>query len=245
MGLAFPVTAEDLKSRYRTLAKQWHPDLNRGNFQAVEQMKALNAAMETLTGIDASIVARFAGVTFTREIDKTEIEVEGFKLTMTMGMTVGEIHAADWVYAASFAASSNGVYLAGYSGRIVEVNDHGEGVRVYDIGTVPRRIVDIGEYLYLLTDTRLYVLHAESLHAVVDTFDGGELFVAQTGFGLLEKKRLRWFSKDGRFLGSIISKDPIRRAYSTEYGLVVETRQRRAVVLGAPTWWHEDENQAV
>ena len=182
IGLSLPVTADDLKSRYRELAKQWHPDLNRANPRAGDQMTALNAAMETLTGIDASAVPRFAGMTFTRELEKTEVDVSGFKLTMTLGMTVGEIHAADWIYAASFAASSNHVYLAGYSGRVVEVDDHGNGVRVYDIGTVPKCIVDTGEFLYLLTDTRLYVLRAEALHAVVDVFEGGELFVAQTGF---------------------------------------------------------------
>jgi len=237
MGLALPVTTDDLKSRYRELAKQWHPDLNRGNPRAGEQMTALNGAMEILTGMDAGAVARFAGMTFTREIERTEINVGGLKLTMTMGMTVGELHAADWIYAASFAASSNHVYLAGYSGRIVEVDDRGQGVRVYDIGTVPKRIADTGEFLYLLADTRLYVLQAETLHAIVDTFEGGELFLAQSGFGLLEKKRLRWFSKSGQFVGSVVTKDPIRRAYSTGDHLIIETRQRRAVVEGAPRWW--------
>ncbi len=97
--------------------------------------------------------------------------------------------------------------------------------------------MDTGDYLYLLTDTRLYVLHDDALHAVVDTFDGGDLVVAQTAFGLLEKKRLRWFREDGRHLGSLVSKDPIRRVYSKGGGIVIETRQRRAVVQGVPTWW--------
>jgi hypothetical protein len=38
-------------------------------------------------------------------------------------------------------------------------------------------------------------------------------------------------------LGSILSKDPIRRVYCSAEGLVVETRQRRAVVSGAQAWW--------
>ena len=53
--------------------------------------------------------------------------------------------------------------------------DKGEGVRVYDIGSVPRRIVDTGNYIYLLTDTRLYVLRDDALLTLVDTFDGGDL----------------------------------------------------------------------
>jgi hypothetical protein len=96
---------------------------------------------------------------------------------------------------------------------------------VYDIGNVPRRIVGIGDHFHLLTDTRLYVLHDDALHALVGTFDGGDLVVAQTGIGLLEKQRLRWFQEDGRHLGSIVSKDPIRRVYSTGNTMVVERSQ--------------------
>jgi len=72
---------------------------------------------------------------------------------------------------------------------------------------------------------------------LIDTFDGGDLIVAQTGFGLLESKRRRWFSEDGRDLGSIVSKDPIRRVYSAGEQTVVETRLRRVVVDGIPPWW--------
>jgi hypothetical protein len=81
------------------------------------------------------------------------------------------------------------------------------------------------------------VLRDDTLHALIDTFDGGDLVVAQTGFGLLEKNRLRWFREDGQFLGSVASKDPIRRVYSADVGMIVETRQWRAVVQGVPGWW--------
>ena len=108
---------------------------------------------------------------------------------------------------------------------------------MYDIGSVPHRIVDTGDYLYLLTGTRLYVLHDDALHALVDTFDGGDLVVAQTAFGLLEKKRLRWFREDGRYLGTVISRDPIRRVYASDDGMVIETRRRRAILQDVPSWW--------
>ena len=107
----------------------------------------------------------------------------------------------------------------------------------YDIGAVPRRIIDTGDYLYLLTDTRLYVLRGDSLHALVDTFEGGDLVMAQTGFGLLELKRLRWFSEDGIHCGSILSKDPIRRVYVSPEGLIVESRTRRTTIQGPLPWW--------
>ena len=237
MGLSLPVTPQDIKRRYRELAKRWHPDLNPGDQQALERMKNLTLAMELLTGIDASVLSRYTGTAVVQEIGRQEIEVEGIPFSVSLDFRVGEIHAADWIYAASFAADSDAVYLAGYSGRVILVDGNGNAVRVYDIGSVPRRIVDTGDYLYLLTDTRLYVLRNDALHALIDTFDGGDLVVAQTGFGLLEKKLFRWFREDGRYVGSVVSKAPIRRVYSGGDSMIVETRQRRAVVHGVPKWW--------
>ncbi len=237
LGLTLPVSPQDVKRRYRELAKQWHPDLHPENPQSHEMMGRINAAVETLTGIEASAIPQYAGATFVNELSRTAFTVGGITFTASIGMQVSESCACDWIYAASFAAGSNAVYLAGYSGRVVLVDENGEGVRAYDIGSVPRRIIDTGSYLYLLTDTRLYVLHDDVLHALVDTFDGGDLVVAQTGFGLLEKKRLRWFRENGEYLGSVVSKDPIRRVYSKQDGMVIETRQRRAVIQGAPAWW--------
>ena len=237
MGLSLPFTPEALKQRYRELAKHWHPDLNPGDPQAVEKMKALTVAAEVLTGVEASALPRYTGTTFAREIGRTEFQTGGTSFTVSIGMQVGELHASDWIYAAGFSARSDAVYLAGYSGRVVMVDEMGTAIRAYDMGSVPRRIVDTGDYLYLLTDTRLYVLHDDALHALVDTFDGGDLMVAQTAFGLLEKKRLRWFREDGRYLGAVLSKDPIRRVYATKEGMAVETRQRRALIEGVPTWW--------
>ncbi len=39
------------------------------------------------------------------------------------------------------------------------------------LGAVPRQIVDAGEQLYILTDTRLYVLSGDSLEALVDVYE--------------------------------------------------------------------------
>ena len=237
MGLSLPIVPDEVKRRYRTLARQWHPDVNPGQDQFQGKMKALNLAAETLTGIEASSLPRYTGATFIQEENLTEFEAGGLKVTMTIGMVAGEIHVSDWIYAACFGAKPDSVYLAGYSGRVVQVDGQGKGMRAYDIGGVPRRIVDTGDYLYLLTDTRLYVIRDDALHALIDTFEAGDLVVAQTGFGLLERKRLRWFHEDGRYLGSVVSKDPIRRIYSSNDRMIVETRQRRAVIDGVPAFW--------
>ena len=110
---------------------------------------ALTAAGEVLTGVNASSLSHYAGAAFVREIERTNVEAGGVTFTMSLSMQGGEAQAADWIYAASFAARSNSVYLAGYSGRVVLVDENGKGVRLYDIGSVPRRIVDTGDDLYL------------------------------------------------------------------------------------------------
>jgi hypothetical protein len=180
---------------------------------------------------------QYARATFMKELSRFTVKVGGRDVTLTASFVVGEKFAADWIYAAAFAGVSNCAYLAGYSGRVIMVDANGIGLRVYDIGTVPERIVDTGRYLYLLTQTRLYVVRENALHALVDTYEGDDLVVAQNGFGLLEKKRFRWYEPEGTYLGSVVTKDPIRRVYSSGRSMIVETRQLRASVSGVPEWW--------
>lgn len=237
MNLTFPLTPDDVKRRYRELAKRWHPDLNPGDPSAEERMKALTGAAEILTGIESEALPRYTGATFTNPMSRNEFEVGAMNITLSVSMQGSEVDAADWIYAANFAGRSQGVFLAGYSGRIVQVDSEGEPVRAYDIGAVPRRIIDTGDYLYFLTDTRLYVLRGDALHALIDTIDVGDIIVTQTGFGLLEKKRFRWFHEDGTYLGAIVAKNPIRRVYYTSQGMVVETRQHKTTIAGLMSWW--------
>jgi hypothetical protein len=236
MELSLPLTPEQVKRRYRELARQWHPDLNHGDPQAQESMKELNSAVELLIGLDLRILPGLGEEIFVRDEDRNELDLGGSKVTV-MFRVGGELLACNWIYAADFAAHSNAVYLGGYSGRVVMADPNGEGLCVYDIGSPPKRIIDTGDYLYILTHTRLYVLRDDSLHALIDTLESGELVLAKNGFGLLERKRLRWFSKEGGYLGSVLSKDPIRRVYCSADAMVVETRARRAVISDAPPSW--------
>ena len=237
MNLTLPYTVEDLKQRYRKLAKQWHPDLNQGKPNAEEQMKAVNSAAELLTGIDPRALPRYANAKFMKEFSQQEFTAGNTEFTITIGMQGDERVAADWIYAASFSGRTHDVFLAGYSGKIVQVNGEGQPVRAYDIGAVPCQIIETGDYLYLLTYTRLYTLRGDSLVALMDTPESGELLVAQTGFGFLQRKRFQWFREDGTHLGTIATKNPIRRIYYTPQGMVVETRQRRAIISGVTSWW--------
>jgi hypothetical protein len=57
------------------------------------------------------------------------------------------------------------------------------------------------------------------------------------GFGLLEKKRFRWFDEDGAHIATVLSKTPIRRVYQKPNAVIVETRTQRLRVGGARPWW--------
>ncbi len=225
LELTLPVTPQQIKTRYRELAMRWHPDRNR-SAQAHAQMTALNSAVELLSGIDTRILSGEGEASCNNDED-TDFISFGF----------GERLDADWIYAADFAAYSNKVYLGSYSGRVLLIDLEGEARQVYNIGIPPDRIIDTGEFLYILAHPALYVLRLGSLESMIDLSDGGELVMAQNGFGVLETKRLRWFSPEGTLLGTILSDDPIRRIYQAGEALLVESRLRRATIGGPPPWW--------
>jgi curved DNA-binding protein len=49
LGVAQTATADEIKSAYRKLAMQWHPDRNQGNAEATAKFKEISAAYETLS----------------------------------------------------------------------------------------------------------------------------------------------------------------------------------------------------
>jgi DnaJ-domain-containing protein 1 len=48
LGLSWPVTMEEVKSRYKELAKRHHPDANNGDRAAEERLKTINLAYAAL-----------------------------------------------------------------------------------------------------------------------------------------------------------------------------------------------------
>ncbi len=233
LELSSPTTPREIQTRYRELAMRWHPDRN-GSAQAHLQMAALNSAVELLRDVDPGILQAEYGSAF-GGAQGVEFDHGGAPFAIRFGFGVGL--DADWIYAADFAAHSNAIYLGSYSGRVVALNSNGEARQVYDVGVPPRRIVDTGEFLYILTHAALYVLRQGSLQTIIDLLDGGQVVIAPNGFGLLETRRLRWFGPNGRLLGTILSADPIRRIYQPGQGIAVESRTRRAIVAGPPSWW--------
>jgi len=240
MNLSYPVTPDSVTQQYRRLAMQWHPDRNPGDGEAVPRMQRLNAAMELLTGVDLSSFSggQLETATYQKILGTHVVDVPGGgRIQISIGLGMSEKSAADWIYAANFGWRDNRAFLASYSGKVVEVSSSGTPVRVYDIGAVPRHIGDTGAFLYLLTDTRLYILAGERLEGLIDVFDRGDLLLAERGFGLLAEKAFTWFSQDGRRVGAVGTRDPIRRVLSTDGGLTIETRQHRAMIAGPPAWW--------
>jgi hypothetical protein len=219
---------------------RWHPDRNPGDASATARFQELGAAADLLMGVDLQGVAlqEVERATYERILKRDAVDVGGgLTANVTVSMIMGEKQAADWIYAANSGATSDRVFLAAYSGKIVEVTGSGVPKRVIDIGAVPRQIIETAAHLYILTDTRLYVLGGELLEALVDVFDAGDLIVGETGFGLLQSKTFTWHSPKGRVLGLAHTKDPIRRVLSTPHGLILETRQHRAVVEGPQSLW--------
>jgi hypothetical protein len=156
LELRIPTTPREIHARYRELARRRHPDRN-GGAEAHLQMTALNYAVELLRGVDPGILAGEDGTS------------GGFSISFGFGAGFD----ADWIYAADFAADSNAVYLGGYSGQVVMLDSNGEARKVYHVGVPPRRIIDTGEFLYILTPIALYVLRHGSLATIIDLSDGG------------------------------------------------------------------------
>jgi hypothetical protein len=180
MRLELPVSSDEVKRRYRELAKQWHPDRNPNDAHANDRMTALTDAAELLTGVDADALGHYTGALFENVLSTVEVDDENLDFSFSVSVVGGEVDVADWIYAAAFAGTSREVFVAGYSGNVVHLDESGTPLRVYDIGSVPRRIADTGDYLYILTDTRLYVLQGETLHALIDTQEAGEIIIGET-----------------------------------------------------------------
>ena len=60
LALGWPVTLEDVKTRYKELAKRHHPDANHGDKRSEERLKVINLAYATLRGKLAANLARTA-----------------------------------------------------------------------------------------------------------------------------------------------------------------------------------------
>lgn len=216
MGLQMPVTPDEIRQRYRKLVRELHPDLNPGN---EERMKAVNVASERLTGLDPE------------QLDGSGAGDDGFEIVISFGAAA----QADWIYAAAFSGTGETALLGTYAGRVVRVDQNGTPTTIYDVGSVPSRIIETEAFLYVVTSTRLYVLDGDQLVALEDCSAKCDLLVGGGMVLLVESKGVRVFAEDGQALGTALTKAPIRRAFVDDGDLVIETRTQRGRFRGIRT----------
>ena len=152
-----------------------------------------------------------------------------------------------YVHEVAFSSSGGTAFAATSEGAVWALNEEGDAVRAYVgiggplgppcvTGQRTRRIVHIDDYLYLMTEDQLFVLADDELRVVLDVLPREEMYHTPDGFGLLSERRVRWYGRDGTYLGTILAKHPIRRLYRAGTDTMVETRTERAVFTDIPVW---------
>lgn len=215
LGLALPVTPDEIRKKYRGLVRQLHPDVIPGN---EERMKAVNAAYETLTGASHDDLQGKGSVE----------DLLTFSATVTFTTGGGP----DRLQAATFSGRGDTVLLGTSQGRVLRIDGSGKPIALYDVGTAPVRILETDRYLYIQTFTRLYVLEGDRLVGLQDCTTKCDLLVDEGLVLLVENKGVRVLTEAGRPLGVALSKAPIRRAEIKDGVLVVETRTHRGRFSG-------------
>ena len=110
MNLRLPVTQDEITSRYRKLAFQWHPDYAGNTPANNKKMQKLNKTFSILTGMDprALDIEDSEVVSFKRT--KADISIDsglGFSIEISSGSP-----GLGWIYAADFCSSSNEVFVS-------------------------------------------------------------------------------------------------------------------------------------
>jgi len=237
LGLSLPVTREQIRNRYRELSKQYHPDLNPNIPDRGEMMKSLNINHDILTGIDSNELSKNPNkeyITYRRTkpdlVEKFNFSKNNVTFEVSIEISTGG-PALDWIYAAAISNKRGGTYLGTYSGKVIKLDAFGEPEFALDVANVPRELIEVGDLLYILTDTRLYIVDGEkALVNLIDVHNLGKLAVSPEGFGLYANKSLSWYTPTGVFKFCLATKHPLRTFYIIDGYMVVETRQHRAFI---------------
>lgn len=215
MNLKMPVTPEEIRQRYRSLARELHPDLNPGG---EDRMKVVNNAYETLTGASQA------------ELQGKQRADDLLSLSTTITFSFGG--GPDRIQAAVFSGNGDTVVLGTSEGRVLRIDRSGRPIALYNVGSPPVRILETDRYLYIQTFTRLYVLNGDRLVGLQDCTTKCDLLVDEGMVLLVENKGVRVLSENGSPLGVALTKAPIRRAAVENGKLVIETRTHRGRLSG-------------
>lgn len=218
---------------------------------ASEYMKLPASAPEDLAGVEPDTSPpenESWRPRFVRELSRREVE------TPYGTCEVREVDGIDSppmtrVQEVAFSSTCGTAFVATSDGSVWALDEFGDAIRVYVgiggprgfwpdcvTGRRTRRIVHIGNCLYLMTEAQLFVLVDDDLQAILDVLPREELYNTPNGFGLLTERRIRWYHRDGTYLGTVLSRRPIHRLYRAAADTVIETRTERAVFSDVPVW---------
>jgi tetratricopeptide (TPR) repeat protein len=163
-------------------------------------------------------------------VEKMSISTNNVTYEVSIEISTGG-PALDWIYAAAISNKKGGTYLGTYSGKVIKLDSKGDPEFALDVANVPREIIEVSDYLYILTDSRLYIVDVEkALVNIIDIHNQGKLAVSPEGFGLYDEKSISWYTPTGEFKFCLVTNNPLRTFYIVDGFMIVETRQRRALV---------------
>ena len=232
LGLTFPFSNEDVKVKYRLLAKLYHPDLHPNDPESKSKFQKLQSSYQYLLGSNPEdyFEKQDQEISVYRDNSSSlEIEIPGEGL-FEMGMYYGYLAGCDWIYSAGHSNSSGNIYLGTYSGRIFELNVYGQIQRVYDVGTLPNTVLEHKNFLYILAGGRAYILQDKKVFSFIDIYQDGKIRFCEDGFVLLSKKSFQFYDVTGNKKFEMQSEDPIRKFFKQDNVYIIETRQDRAII---------------
>ena len=86
LGVTASATADEIKKQYRRMAKQYHPDSNKGDPKAAERFKEISEAHNVLGDADMLQDLFMAATNDAVRLAKDEYSKEMEKITGGMGM---------------------------------------------------------------------------------------------------------------------------------------------------------------
>ena len=232
LGLATPFTPDERRRNFKSRLHQVHPDVRPDDPVANQETRNVIAANELLRQVEGRTVADSRPIEYT-------------------------VTGRDSLVATCFRSAGYGVYLASYSGRLFRLDETGRLRDVFRLGAhlasqtrgnrhvqgVVSELVEANDSLYLRVKGHrvgsglskaadVITIRGSSLKNRIPIPDGGEILATACGVGVMERKRVTYFDPDGRWLSTLVTRDPLRLVYHRGEAMIAETRRERVVLLG-------------
>ncbi len=179
-------TQDEIKTQFRKMAFLHHPDRNPEDIGANERMKEILASYKTLSGVDV----------------RTALEDIEQSITLSFAFSPDE----DQILASHITLHAERIYLGCYTGKVYCMDLTGKVLKVYSTVDGILGIRERGSYLYIWTDTNMYVLKDDKvINQIIhptSLFDD-KLTWSEWGFIFKSDRTLILYSEDGTWLGTI------------------------------------------